>query len=184
MLRTFKSRVVRRTFLLIKVVPTWKKFEKLCVMSFTGMSSVRSMYLRFLLAKTNDTVSYRQCRYFKICWPAAQYISVVNQRDALFIQLINNSRPLRAHPQEALHMRKLVYCVHVLCQLAAPGLEWNITRTQYTKCRLCSASWGWASNTRNTSRPVILHKLSKVCVTLVLLYWCLYSLIFTKRTWG
>jgi hypothetical protein len=28
MLRTFKSRVVRRTFWLIKVVPTWKKFEK------------------------------------------------------------------------------------------------------------------------------------------------------------
>jgi hypothetical protein len=31
MLRTFKSRVVRRTFWLIKVVPTWKKFEKHCV---------------------------------------------------------------------------------------------------------------------------------------------------------
>jgi hypothetical protein len=30
MLRTFKSRVVRRTFWLIKVVPTWKKFEKRC----------------------------------------------------------------------------------------------------------------------------------------------------------
>jgi hypothetical protein len=37
----------------------------------------------------------------------------------------------------------------VLCLLAAPGLKWNIpvqvqpsnvTRTQYTKCRLCSAS--------------------------------------------
>ena len=30
MLRTFKSRVVRRTFWLIKMVPTWKKFEKRC----------------------------------------------------------------------------------------------------------------------------------------------------------
>jgi hypothetical protein len=30
MLRTFKSRVVRRTFWLIKVVPTWKEFEKRC----------------------------------------------------------------------------------------------------------------------------------------------------------
>ena len=28
MLRTYKSRVVRRTFWLIKMVPTWKKFEK------------------------------------------------------------------------------------------------------------------------------------------------------------
>jgi hypothetical protein len=40
----------------------------------------------------------------------------------------------------------------------APGLEWNvpvlvqptdITRTQYTKCRLWHTSWGWASNVRN-----------------------------------
>jgi hypothetical protein len=25
----------------------------------------------------------------------------------------------------------------------------DITRTQYTKCRLCSASWSWSSNARN-----------------------------------
>jgi hypothetical protein len=25
----------------------------------------------------------------------------------------------------------------------------DITRTQYTKCRLCITSWGWASNARN-----------------------------------
>jgi hypothetical protein len=30
---------------------------------------------------------------------------------------------LLAHPQEALNKRHLVNCV--LCQLAAPGLEWN-----------------------------------------------------------
>jgi hypothetical protein len=46
----------------------------------------------------------------------------------------------------------------MLCQLAAPGLKWtlvqptDITRTQYTKCRLYSASWGWASNARNMYR--------------------------------
>ena len=34
MLRTFKSRVVRRTFWLIKMVPTWKKFEKRCYRLF------------------------------------------------------------------------------------------------------------------------------------------------------
>jgi hypothetical protein len=25
----------------------------------------------------------------------------------------------------------------------------DLTRTQYTKCRLCSDSWGWESNARN-----------------------------------
>jgi hypothetical protein len=29
----------------------------------------------------------------------------------------------------------------------------DITRTQYTKCRLCSDSWGWASNARNSRGP-------------------------------
>jgi hypothetical protein len=27
------------------------------------------------------------------------------------------------------------------------------TRTQYTKCRLCNTSWGWASNAWNKQRP-------------------------------
>jgi hypothetical protein len=84
-------------------------------------------------------------------------------------------RAVLAHPQEALNKRHLVYCVRVmsvgctrietstcfehylfilrrrltrgtwyiacvLCQVAAPGL----------KCRLFRASWGWASNARNT----------------------------------
>jgi hypothetical protein len=55
---------------------------------------------------------------------------------------------LLAHPQEGLHKRHLVYCVRV-SQLAAPELECStpnlvqptdLTRTQYTKCRLCRAS--------------------------------------------
>ena len=37
MLRTFKSRVVRRTFWLIKMVPTWKKFEKRWPKAFLGV---------------------------------------------------------------------------------------------------------------------------------------------------
>ena len=36
MLRTFKSRVVRRTFWLIKMVPTWKKFGKRCFKVLTS----------------------------------------------------------------------------------------------------------------------------------------------------
>jgi hypothetical protein len=48
---------------------------------------------------------------------------------------------LRADPQEALQKRHLLYCL--------PGLECftpilvqptDVTRMQYTKCRLCSAS--------------------------------------------
>jgi hypothetical protein len=34
----------------------------------------------------------------------------------------------------------------------------DITRTQYTKCRLCGASWRWPSNARNMWRPLILNK--------------------------
>jgi hypothetical protein len=60
--------------------------------------------------------------------------------------------------------------VCVLCQLAAPGLECNtpilmqpteLTRTQYSKCRLFSASWGWESNARNILRPWIPNKFNK-----------------------
>jgi hypothetical protein len=47
----------------------------------------------------------------------------------------------------------------------------DITRTQYIKCRLCSASWWWESNARNMSRPLILNKQNKKCITLVSLYW-------------
>jgi hypothetical protein len=46
----------------------------------------------------------------------------------------------------------------------------DITRTQYTKCRLWSASWRWANNARNMYRPLILNKLNRKCITLVSLY--------------
>jgi hypothetical protein len=45
MLRTFKSRVVRRTFWLIKVVPTWKKFEKRCARGSGDHVSLLTFYL-------------------------------------------------------------------------------------------------------------------------------------------
>jgi hypothetical protein len=109
-------------------------------------------------------------------------------------------RALLAHPQEALYKRHLVYCMRVvsvgctrtevplhgtgyiaymLCQLAATRIGGELqswcsqltTCTQYTKSRLCSASWGWASNARNMQRPLILNKLNKECITLVSLYW-------------
>jgi hypothetical protein len=50
------------------------------------------------------------------------------------------------------------------------GLEWNwfhsnrfssqrdITRTHYTKCCVCSSSWGWASNARDMQRLLIVIK--------------------------
>jgi hypothetical protein len=55
---------------------------------------------------------------------------------------------LLAHPQEMLHKR-------------------HITGTQYTKCNLWSASWGWASNAQNIYRPLILNNLNEKCITLV-----------------
>jgi ferredoxin len=68
-----------------------------------------------------------------------------------------------AHPQEALHKRHLVYCTRVQ--------PTDIKREQCTKCRLCRASWGWASNVRNMQRSLILNKLNRKCITLVLFYW-------------
>jgi surface polysaccharide O-acyltransferase-like enzyme len=68
-------------------------------------------------------------------------------------------RALLAHTQETLHKRNLVYCVRVMsvgCTRievdqfhSNPGAAKNMTRRQYTKFRLCGASWGWASNSRN-----------------------------------
>jgi hypothetical protein len=87
-------------------------------------------------------------------------------------------RALLAHLQEALHKRHLVYCVRVMsvgCTIIGAELQpWCsqlTTRTQYTKCCLCSASWGWASNARNMQRELILNKLNKKCFKLVSLYW-------------
>jgi hypothetical protein len=48
----------------------------------------------------------------------------------------------------------------------------EITRMQYTKFRLWSASWGWARNAQNMLSPLILNKLNRKCIMLVLLYWC------------
>jgi hypothetical protein len=71
-------------------------------------------------------------------------------------------RALLGHPQEALH-NGTCYIPCVLCQLAAPirVQPTDITRTQYTKCRLYCASWGWVRNARNMYRPLILNKLNK-----------------------
>jgi hypothetical protein len=88
-------------------------------------------------------------------------------------------RALLAHSQETI-TSDIWYISYVLCQLAAPGLGWKspilvqlteITRTQYTKWRCCSASWGWASHARNMSRSLIRNQLTKKCITLVSLYW-------------
>jgi hypothetical protein len=61
-------------------------------------------------------------------------------------------RGLLAHPQDTLHKRHLVYCVRVMsggCTTPILVQPTDITRTQYTECRLRRASWGWASNVRN-----------------------------------
>jgi hypothetical protein len=61
-------------------------------------------------------------------------------------------RTLLGHSQEALHKRHLVYCVRVMsvgCIRIKVVQLTDITRTQYTKCRLWSAFGGWATNPRN-----------------------------------
>jgi hypothetical protein len=55
--------------------------------------------------------------------------------DLLKIKCLYRFRALLAHPQEALYKRHLVYCMRVM----SVGCI-DITRTQYTKCRLFNAS--------------------------------------------
>jgi hypothetical protein len=80
-------------------------------------------------------------------------------------------RALLAHPQEALHKPHLVHCVRDWSSTSILVHPTDITCTQCTKCRLWSTSWGWASNTWNMQRPLIVDKLNKKCITLVSLYW-------------
>jgi hypothetical protein len=72
-------------------------------------------------------------------------------------------RALLAHPQEALLKRHLVYCVRVI-----------------SVGRLCNASWGWAINARNMSRPLILNELNRQCIMLVSLYWFFFPCLWTN----
>jgi hypothetical protein len=79
-------------------------------------------------------------------------------------------RALLAHLQEALHKQYLVYCVRVMsvgCTRIGGNCSQLTTRTQYTKCRLCNTSWGWASDAWNTYRALILNKMNKKCIMLV-----------------
>jgi hypothetical protein len=97
---------------------------------------------------------------FMFCWPCI----IVNRYsetnvthfsfNLLRIKGLYMFWALLAHPHEAHHKRKLVYCLRVMsvgCTridsiLVQPTY---IIRKQYTKSRLSSASWGWASNIRN-----------------------------------
>jgi hypothetical protein len=110
-----------------------------------------------------------------------------NNRDALFVQFIENQRPLHVSSiicsssggakQTAFG---ILHACNVGWQTAIVLQPTDITRTQYTKCRLCSASWGWASNAWN----MLLNKLNKRYITLVSLYWCtmMYGQQNIKRT--
>jgi hypothetical protein len=75
--------------------------------------------------------------------------------------------------------------VCVWYHLAAPELDTpilvqptDITRTQYTKCRLCSASWSEASNARNMQRPLILNKFNTKSAS----RW--FTVLILRTKWG
>jgi hypothetical protein len=81
-------------------------------------------------------------------------------------------RAFLAYPRELLHTQHLIYCVCVMsvgCTRIGMELQsipilvrpTDVTRTQYTKCHLCSSSGGWASNARNMQRPLIRNKMNK-----------------------
>jgi hypothetical protein len=99
---------------------------------------------------TVNALDYTQhtCTNLKFCWPCIivyQY-SETNVMQFLFsllrIKGLYMFRALLTHLQEALHKRHLVYCVRVMSVGCTKILvqPTDITRTQYTKFRLCSAS--------------------------------------------
>jgi hypothetical protein len=69
-------------------------------------------------------------------------------------------RVLLAHPQEALHKRHLVYCVHFMsvgCTRIGVELQ-SWCSTQYTKCRCAEPP---ENEQVMLERPLILNKLNK-----------------------
>jgi hypothetical protein len=89
-----------------------------------------------------------------------------NQHDALFIQFIDSQRPLHVSSitcsssggatQTAfgiLRAYNVSWLWHGFSVTATVPQPTTIKRTQYTKRRLCSASWGWASNARTCRGP-------------------------------
>jgi hypothetical protein len=148
-------------------IQRWRIWE--CLFLYNSILHEKAPPVQWLL-----TIQHRNKTY-----PLFQY-SETNVMHFLFsllrIKGLCMFRALLAHPQEALHKRRLVYCVRVMSVGCYQGWSktpqpTDMTRTQYTKRRLCSASWGWASNARNMQRPLILNKLNKKCITLVSLYW-------------
>jgi hypothetical protein len=110
------------------------------------------------------TIFHFMWRYkvLMFCWPCVivyQYSETNELRffcSLLRIRGLYMFRALPTHPQEALHKRHLVYCVRVVSWLHQVWSSTSIlvqptgiTRTQYTKCRLWNASWGWAGGARN-----------------------------------
>jgi hypothetical protein len=95
----------------------------------------------------------------------------------LRIKCLYKFRALLTHLQDAKHKRHLVRWsgTPILVQPT------DITRTPYTKCRLCRASWRWASNAWNMYRPLILTKLNKKRITFFYytdILWCAVNKTF------
>jgi hypothetical protein len=92
------------------------------------------------------------------CWPCITIYqcSETNMMHFLFNLLRLKGfymfQALLAHLQEMLHKQHLVYCMCVMsigCTRTGVVQPTDITCMKYTKCRLYSTSWGWASNTQN-----------------------------------
>jgi hypothetical protein len=64
-----------------------------------------------------------------------------------------------------------VGCIKIEAEASTLVQPTDITCKQYTKCRLWSAFWGWAINSRNVQRPLLLNKLNKKCTTLFSVNW-------------
>jgi hypothetical protein len=92
------------------------------------------------------------------CWPC---ITVYEYSEANVMHFSFNSKELRASTCFERYLlifrRRCSWLQQDWSSIPILVQTTDITRTQYTTCRLCRASWRWASNARNMLISLILN---------------------------
>jgi hypothetical protein len=117
-------------------------------------------YTALLLCKQKNPYNKEQCKVWRGTYEAYMCWSVTSC--SVNITSVWKEQTVSTHSKtNVMHFLFSLLRIRGLYMFRAfrPWLEWNssstptqptdIIRTQYTKCRLFNASWGWASNARN-----------------------------------
>jgi hypothetical protein len=141
---TFQCRYRAVTTVVRRDILTWVNninYTYKDIMKLTGHSYQFVRHSQVITRRVSPVV------YLMLCWTCVMVYQYNETNVMLFsfnvlrIKSVYLYRPLLAHPQESLYKRHLVYCVRIMS--VGCGMVCN-----HTKCRLCSASWGLASNGR------------------------------------